>query len=227
MDDSVARKVGGGAIVDVFSGLGIGLLVGLIVGMSVSPVVSIILGALVSLLAVFLGLQNEGSAEAESPKALSRVRANGVRIGSFGFACVAGIMLGVYIRAHQVFSAPIEQQVAKWTNAGYDPAEARKLVAFQQLGVKPTGVEIVQGELQKGGSSALFADLAEINLCNQLDPGRYADAQEVLRAYRAEDNAVLSTLADKIERLPAREQTIALQATGDALCELQSAEKRR
>ena len=79
-----------GVAVDVFSGSGLGLLLGVIMGMAHTPVVATVVGAITSLLAVFLGLEGSGSKLAE----ITKVRLNGVRIGSFALATVAGLFLG-------------------------------------------------------------------------------------------------------------------------------------
>lgn len=207
----------------VFSGLGIGLLVGIIVGLSVSPVVSIILGSLAALLAAFMGLQDGGAAEPANPNFLSRLNMSGLRMGSFGFACVAGILFGLFIRSHDLLSIPVERQVEKWTKAGYKVEEARQFVAFQKLGVKPAAKEIIAGNIQKAGSSNLYAGLSQIDLCYEISLARYGDdASEVLKAYRRQENEKLTRLADQIERLPGDEQKHVLKAVEEVLCELQT-----
>ena len=76
-------------ITALFNGAGVGLLLGVLLGLAISPVVSGIIGTLSGLLAVLLGI-NE--------KYISPLK--GVRIGAFGFFCVAGIFTGMYIRTN-------------------------------------------------------------------------------------------------------------------------------
>jgi hypothetical protein len=109
-------------LAQAFPGLGIGLLVGLLVGLSVSPVVSGVLTTLGGLLGAMLGLQSDGADGAAS--GIARFRINGLRIGMFGFACVAGVLAGLAIRVHDAFAIPLEQQVARWVAAGYSQEEA-------------------------------------------------------------------------------------------------------
>ncbi len=223
MADINSAKTGNGVWSHIFSGTGIGLLVGIIVGMSVSPVVSVILGALASMLAAFLGLQGGGDPATEGEKALMRIRVNGIRIGSFGFACVAGILFGLFIRSHEVLSIPVETQVAKWTSAGYPEPEARQIVAFQKLGIKPQGRDIMISETQKAHSSSLFSNLTEIDLCNEISMERFGnDPEKTLRAYRRQDNEKLTAFADAVEKLPAENQAQILKAMEEVLCELQN-----
>lgn len=222
-------------LINIFSGLGMGLLVGTIVGLSVSPVVSIILGALTSLLAAFLGLQNDGSATAEG--LMSKLKINGVRIGSFGFACVAGILFGLFMRSSNPFADSIDAQVAKWTKAGYSATEARQYVAWQKLGIQPKDTQVQIGDVQKAQSGSLFGTLADLDLCNKISSERLGnDPAEILRVYRSLYNAGIEdekntlyqkfgALADKIERLPAEQQIETLKAVEEILCELQRLEK--
>jgi uncharacterized protein (DUF1810 family) len=226
-----------GNAINVFSGLGMGLLVGIIVGLSVSPVVSIILGALTSLLAAFLGLQGEGGATEEG--IMSKLKLNGVRIGSFGFACVAGILFGLFMRSSNPFADSIDAQVAKWTKAGYSPTEARQYVAWQTLGIQPKETQVQITDVQKAQSGSLFGTLADLDLCNKISSERYGnDPSEILRVYRGlykpevedEKNTLfqkLGSLADAIERLPADGQIKTLKAVEEVLCELQRLEPQK
>ncbi len=223
--------------INVFSGLGMGLLVGIIVGLSVSPVVSIILGALASLLAAFLGLQEGGGTTTTGEGLMSKLKVNGLRIGSFGFACVAGILLGLFFRSQEVFSDSIQEEVAKWTAAGYDSTKARQFVAWKKLGIQPKDTQVQITEVQKAQSSSLFGTLADLNLCNKISLERLGnDPSEVLRVYRDlykpeiqdEKNTLyqkFGTLAGVIERLPAERQNETLKAVEEILCELQRLEK--
>lgn len=209
------------AFAEVFSGLGLGLLVGVIVGLSVSPVVVIILGSLVSLLAAFLGIQEEESAKAASEKLLSRFKMNRLRTGSLGFACVGGILLGLFIRSHELFSVPVKEQMEKWTSAGYTKEEARQLVAFQKLGIKPEAREVIAGETQKAYSSSLFSNSIDASLCEDLAMEKYGnDASKVLAAYRRTNNAKLARLADQIENhVPAERRGAIIQAIWEVICD--------
>lgn len=232
------QNTGSGNAINVFSGLGMGLLVGIIVGLSVSPVVSIILGALASLLAAFLGLQ-EGGAAATEEGLMSKLKVNGLRIGSFGFACVGGILLGLFFRSSDMFSDSIQDEVAKWTKAGYSAAEARQFVVWKKLGIQPKDAQVQISEVQKAQSSALFGTLGDLNLCNKISLENLGnDPSEVLRVYRnlykpgveRAENALyqkLGALADKIERLPAEQQIETLKALEEVLCELQRLEPKK
>lgn len=225
-------------LIHIFSGLGIGLLVGIIVGLSVSPVVSVILGALASLLAVFLGLQeglgtNVGQDEAQFQKVTQRLRVSSLKAGSFGFACVAGILIGLFIRNTEAFSPSMTDRISELTSAGYSEEYARELAAFQKFGIKPTvrnekgemmgSAEILFGEQQKGGVTSLFAVENPAEFCYELNPKRYADTQALLEAYGSKGQEGLKNFGKVIEQLniSEAEKATLLNSLWEAICELQ------
>ncbi len=219
MTESTSAPAREGAGIQIFSGLGLGLFVGTIVGLSVSPVVSTILGALASVLAAFLSLQG---GEATDEGWFSRLKMNGLRIGSFGLACVLGIFCGLFARSQDVFSSTLQEQIAKWTMAGYSKEEARQYVLYQKLGLVPEGRQVQLNEVQKAQSSSLFGELSAIDLCYELDPSRYdQEAQKILSAFRRQDHEKLTRLADQIQNLPAEQQTAVLTSVWEVLCDLQ------
>jgi hypothetical protein len=103
-----------------YSGAGIGILFGIIMGLSVSPTVAIVLGALTAILAAILGLND-----------LSFSNAKAVRIGSFGFACVLGILAGMYIRTHGTLSPNSEVLMAEYQRLGFSDEQAREFIAIK------------------------------------------------------------------------------------------------
>jgi hypothetical protein len=215
---------------NIFAGCGLGLLVGLIAGLSVSPVVSVILGSLAAVLAAFLGLKDGDKATVDSnPEQLliqgARRRLSGIRAGSFGCACVVGILLGMSIRATDFFLPQIDDQVGLWEQAGYSPDEARQFVVFERLGISPGWSSIEFGEVQKKKSSALFSGNSEDAICEEIKLDRYSgDASEVLYAYTQQDNEKLSALAGEITKLKlSTSQTHALiDAISETICEIES-----
>lgn len=110
----------------IFNGLGVGILLGLLLGLAVSPVVSGIIGTLSSLLAVLLGL-NE--------KFLSPIKS--FRVGAFGFSSVVGILLGMYIRTHNLLSPDLHVLKQQYLELGYTDEEALDFISFQEFGLVP------------------------------------------------------------------------------------------
>lgn len=203
----------------VFSGLGIGLVLGLIVGLSASPVVQTILGALASLLAVLLGLHDGAGADAERPGAGVRARMNALRIGSFGFGCAAAILLGLFLRTHDLLSVPVERQVEQWTRAGYTLRDAQHFVALQRLGVPPGGAQPTIGPLQMSQATALMESPVDAGVCNAIRMEQFGgDAGEVVAAYRRQPLAGLHALADEVDKLPGERKGDILRAFEEVLC---------
>jgi len=88
----------------------------------------------------------------------------------------------------------VESQVEEWTSAGYSAEQARELVSLQRLGVKPSGVELVQQPTM----NSLFTaeDKAQ---CGRLE--NTPDLQARLRILRNGGGA-LPALADQAETSP-------------------------
>lgn len=101
----------------IFNGLGIGLLLGILLGLSISPVVSGVIATISSLLAVFLGLNENYLNVLKS-----------VRIGSFGLFAVAGIILGIYIRSSEPFAPSLLDKKKEYLAIGIDSITANSLL---------------------------------------------------------------------------------------------------
>lgn len=119
----------------IYSGAGIGLLVGLIMGLALSPVVGIIAGALASSLAVLLGLNDKHFSDTKS-----------LRIGSFGFACIIGALVGLFIRVNSLFAPDIATEFARYRAVEFTPEEARAFIAFKRFGIVDKDWIMYQGK---------------------------------------------------------------------------------
>lgn len=179
----------------VFAGMGIGILMGLIIGLSVSPVVKSILGTLSGLLGVFLGLQDSIFGKKEvAINSLSPIILSSVRTGSFGIFCVLAILFGLYLRTHDTIGMSVENQVKKWTDAGYDSTMARELAMYEKLNMTSMklltlhekSMVIESDSLQKmvstpevGGSAGgfLFSYKSLPKLTSILNPNLYVDGE--------------------------------------------------
>jgi MFS family permease len=170
-----------GIVAQLFSGVGLGALVGLLVALSTEHVVGSVIAALTALLAGFFGL--------------SKIELDqGWRIGSFGFACVAGVVAGLMIRNGGDLLPSVASQMEAWTSAGYSEQQARELVALQRLGVKPGGVELVQ---QPAVNALFSAD--DKALCGRLEST--PDLQARLRILRSGEGT-LPAIANQAEASP-------------------------
>lgn len=221
---------------DIFSGAGIGLLLGFIVGLSVSPVVQTVVGALASILAVFLGLESRSQNEKPS---LLKVGLNHMRIGSFGFATIAGILIGLFLRINNPIAVPLEDHVKRWNDAfPENPVLAAQMAIYDWNKFEPSSVaydpnkpavEVSRDNSAKDSSGAvLFSSLSKYNVCQQLRPSRYLDdPAKVLLGYRAPGAPeMLSLAADRIAQMPAELQLETLTMTHELLCNLQREERK-
>lgn len=154
-----------------------GLLLGLIMGLSVSPTTKIVLGVIAAGLGTFLGFDKsafKGSPTAENqPNRSSFLRE--LRVGSFGFAVVAGILLGMTIRTHELLSPTIVESVERWTEAGYQPTVARQFVALERLRIDPKSGEVREmTDADRSRVVALFGSEEIIELSQMIEVESWA-----------------------------------------------------
>ncbi|MBX7108028.1 MAG: hypothetical protein K1X61_05205 [Chitinophagales bacterium] len=110
----------------VLNGAGIGLLLGMLLGLAVSPVVSGIIGVLSGMLAVLLGLDD---------KFLSPLKS--IRIGTFGFFCVGGIVAGMYIRTNNGLMPSREKMLQEYVKVGFSRQQALDFIAYREFNLVP------------------------------------------------------------------------------------------
>ena len=205
----------------LFAGIGLGLLVGVLVGLSSSPVVSVVVGALAGGMVTLLGFARS-TKEGDS----SYLEGSVIRLGSFGIACAVAVVLGLFIRTHNWVSPSIADQVSEVQKAGYSPEEARRWVAYKNvgtvLGIGPgssgsTAASPSGGTAQVAGS-VLFAG-ADSGECQHFDPNRYKDAAEQLNALR-QLGGKYAEYAQKISTLDAGQQKSVLESLRLLYCPL-------
>ena len=129
-------------ITAALNGAGIGLLLGMLLGLAVSPVVSGIIGVLSGMLAVLLGLDD---------KFLSPLKS--IRIGTFGFFCVAGIVAGMYIRTNNGLLPSREKMMQGYLKVGFTKQQALDFIAYREFNLVPTA--------WKGSSAAESSNVVE------------------------------------------------------------------
>jgi hypothetical protein len=123
--------------------------------------------------------------------------AKNVKLGSFGLAMVAGILFGMKVRTHELFSPTINDRVNVWLDAGYDSIAARKFVAFEKLGIDPLSgeVKVSGGEIQKSNTSALFNTNSQKDLSTRMDTTFFTgDIQKAISLLEASNNPSLNDL---------------------------------
>jgi hypothetical protein len=215
--------------VDVFSGVGLGLLLGVVLGLSVTPVVSIVVGALASVLAVFLGLD---TGEGSGTKSLDRIRLNGLRIGSFGFATTLGLLVGLLIRAYQPFELPLDKHLARWK--GFPDSVVHQMVVYERTGIKPArmtfeeGGESVEVSAEAGPSvrnNVLVAGHTEaVGLCKRLDPNEWGGPEDILVFYDSlgRQDALMKEIAGGVREIAAEDRGAALEVVRKVICSFEA-----
>ncbi len=188
----------------VLSGIGMGLLLGMIMGLSVSEVVKVIMASLTALLGVFLGFDKRsftGMDKETYQKDKNETLLTSLRAGWFGLAVVAGILGGMWIRTNEVFTISVESAVKQWTDAGFEPEYARKLVTYERLGINPTTGEAGEiGALQRGHQSNLFSAETIKKISSNIDTSNWNNDWEKAKTEMLDlENAALTKLVSTIE----------------------------
>ena len=225
----------------LFAGVGLGLLVGVLVGLSSSPVVSVVVGALASGMVTLLGFVRSPK-DGEAPLSDGSV----VRLGGFGVACAAAVLFGLFIRTHNWLSPSIADQVAEVQRAGYSGEEARRWVAYKNVGAVlepaisgaagteppdahgpdahgadahgggPAPAKALMAAAQPVAGSVLFAG-GNSGECQYFDTSRYKDTPEHLYSLR-QMGGNYAKYAEKISTLDATEQKKVLDALRLLFC---------
>jgi|KBSMisStandDraft_5_1062788.scaffolds.fasta_scaffold437737_2 hypothetical protein len=204
----------------LFAGGGLGLLVGILVGLSASPVVSVIVGSLATGLVTLLGFVSPKQGEPASGGT------SVMRLGAFGVTCAIAVVLGIFIRTHNWASPSIAEQVADVQKAGYSPEEARRWVAYKNIGgalEAPTSGPEKSREAAGGGgaptaSSVLFSG-KDSGECRHFDTTLYKNTAEHLNALRQLGGSY-AEYADKIGAMDARQQKDTLESLRRLYCPL-------
>lgn len=191
----------------ICAGAGLGLLLGLIVGLSKTPVVAGVVGTLTGLLAVFLGLQAGGA----NLPVIGKVKIDGFRIGSFGFATSAGLILGLFIRVTNPFGETPEEQYAHWKTAfGDNEVLARQAMIYERTGLRPRtfyftpdkGTEISKEEGVGNEGASLVGKARTASYCRDLDPkAADNDVDEILYRYNNRKDDTLTAMANYVDTL--------------------------
>jgi len=161
----------------ILSGIGMGLLLGIIMGLSTSEVVKTIFGVLTALLGAFLGFDRRSFAGMQSDeyeKEQYNTLYTALRAGWFGLGVVFAILLGMWIRTHEILNLSPKKAVERWTEAGFHPDYARKLVTYQKFAINPQSGELgAVTELQRAAQGALFSAADRKTLCGSIDPDNW------------------------------------------------------
>jgi len=212
----------------ILSGIGMGLLLGIIMGLSVSEVVKVIFGVLTALLGAFLGFDRRSFAGMEAEeyeKEKHNTLFTSLRAGWFGLAVVAGILSGMWIRTHEIFTISVKDSVKQYTDAGFEPEYARKLVTYKRFAINPGTGELGEiTEVQRAGQAALFTAGDKATLCGKIDPDLWNDDWQMAKNAMLEiDKKSLTKLVQAIElNVPGDRRFEFLRGLRVMVCEMNS-----
>jgi hypothetical protein len=178
-------------------------------------VVSVILGSIAAGLVTLLGfVSKEESVEAQGSV---------VRLGSFGVACAIAVVLGIFVRTHNIASPSISQQVEEIRKAGYSAEEARRWVAYRNLGANLDAASSGEkpreaASIPPAASSVLFSG-TDRGECSHFDTTQYKSTAEHINALRLAGGRY-AEYADKITSMDANQQKTVLEGLRLLFCPL-------
>jgi hypothetical protein len=144
---------------EAFAGIGLGMLLGVIIGLSISQVTGIILGALTSLLAAFFGLRDKKSDDQSKP----------IIICYFGASCFIFIMLGIYIRTHQLLSPSLASQTEKLKEVGFNQNEIKQILLAKEFGLMVSDWKFSAEAKDKSDKTILMTGEDGLELCSGIN----------------------------------------------------------
>ncbi len=204
----------------VFAGASIGLLLGLLLGLSAAPAVALVVGALAALIGSVV--LPAAQAKGQAPEvAAAAAKAAAWRSTALGLACIGGLVVGLWMRTHDLLSPPqptLAQQLAELRDAGYPADEARRLVASRAFPAAERAASGAAGAAAAGPRSTLLFGKGS-SACEQMAPSRYASVAAAGQAYAAAGDPALAALAHALAALPDEAQRSAvLEAAVKELC---------
>jgi hypothetical protein len=202
--DTPVKKISRMNIISaVFNGAGIGLLLGILWSLSVSPVIGGVIATLSSLLALFLGL---------SEKYIDPLKS--IRIGAFGIAAVAGVLLGLYIRTNDPFTPTMRDKMDQYLAIGYSEEQARAFIT--------KSIESDTGKTRRE-ANVLYSGTVDAGACDDLQYAKEG-SPEIINTFKSAGGA-WRELAETFEAdLPGDIIGKALISVRDVFCNLPSSD---
>ena len=175
------------------------------------------------MLAAFLGVQDSKKAEGTENVDYSKNILTGLRAGSFGISCVAGILLGIFLRANGALGEEIKDQIAEWEAAGFSPEKARELVVYKNLAIKPNWEVAEMSEVQRQTLSTSFSDETK-GICDKIRLSSNGDDPKYTLVAYEEAGPAMKALAETIKTNvdDPEKQKLLLTAIEEVVCNLES-----
>jgi hypothetical protein len=204
----------------------VGILVGFIVGLSASPVTSTVLGAISAGLLVLLGLTS-----ARDDDSILR---NSITVAAFGLSCAAALLVGVYLRTHNVLAVSLTEQNRQLQAIFPDQADRIRILLLENYGLSVQtdqdkrdyakrksdqatsqpehGARIIAMTDERPGAGYLRNSIA--NNCDYSRRKQFTNVDEYVKFLRRND----SRFASMIEAQPTQYRDQFSQAISDYLC---------
>jgi len=215
-------------LISFYSGSGIGLLIGVLMGIAVSPTVGVIIGTLSSTLAVLLGLNDKHFSNAKA-----------IRIGSFGFACVIGVFLGIFLRTHNVLSPSVKDMKEEYTNVKFTEKQALDFIAYKEFGILNKDWKMAassgdtssgKGKISTGNlaqikhAGVLFAAHVNMDACDELiNTDEQLSTEQVINNFKLTGGFWKNLAISAEKKLDVKDQKVILLAIMDETCSAESA----
>ncbi|NQZ10292.1 MAG: hypothetical protein HRT35_24330 [Algicola sp.] len=181
----------------LFGGAGIGLLFGMLLGINTTPTIVTVIGSLTTLLAAMLGLND---AHFNNAKA--------VRLGAFGFVCVLGSCVGIFIRTHNLLSPSLMSLKSNYIALGYSERQALSFIG------QTKGEQVA-----KQHSSMLFSANVSLTGCDELSlTDDSLPLDEIINNFKLTGGIWQKLMSNAIENIPPELQKKRLLAIKDSLC---------
>lgn len=179
------------------AGVSAGLLLGVIMGLSFSPVVGSFIGLIAPVAIAWMTFRNN-KREVEKSKDETLQPGYPLKIAVFCFAALLGTTAGIWLRTHNTlgvsFEDEIRSKVDAWKDIGFTDKSARILVASAYMRDGPKGSS-------PSSATGLFEVISNPDRnIEYLDPSRYPNTTETIRAYRAHGGPS-KAIADVIKNL--------------------------
>ena len=184
------------------AGASVGALLGLIMGLSVSPVVLTVLGALATGLLALLGLKGRSDGEGSVAQPGGTLRVFG-----FGSFCTLFLLVGIFLRTHDVLAPSIPDQQAKLAATGvFSKDEIHQILLLKTFGLAVSGenkgsagLQVVNGRnLAGSGAPVLFASQTEVCQVIRRDQYRSISAYvDSLKNHGGEYNNLAAVIANQ------------------------------
>jgi len=188
----------------------LGLLTGLLVGLSTSGVTASVVSAALAMAAgvmALTGITNPFLPTGEN--AAARAAGHDWAVFFFAVVTIIGLGGGLWMRTHDTLSPTPDELVARWQAAGFEAAEARKIVVAQLGAAAGDGGGNDTGA--RASATVLFS--TDAATCQRTDPSRAPDAAEARNSWSLAPEP-WPALARSLAALPKD----SLQAVWSGLC---------